>query len=132
MPTLTFEGETHEELVAKVKRWLNSLEGQEELLTPAEAVNATANLYKDALRIMASAAPKPIAESELVKGLTGMGYTVTDATAKAMVDAIDSMSAVTGDRVVKRVQEGSQNRLWEINQAVAKQVLRSLRPKKQA
>ena len=35
MATLSFEGETHGELVVKVRRWLASLEGEEEgHLTP--------------------------------------------------------------------------------------------------
>jgi chemotaxis protein histidine kinase CheA len=128
MPTLSFEGETQAELVTKVRRWLNSLEGEERLLTPAEAIVASADLTKDALKVIASAAPKPVAESEVVKGLTAMGYQVTDATSKAMVDALDSLSNLTGDRVVKRVREGSQSALYEMNQAVAKQVLKSFRP----
>jgi hypothetical protein len=128
MPTLSFEGETQADLVAKVRRWLNSLEGEERLLTPAEAIVAGADLTKDALKVIASAAPRPVAESEVVKGLTAMGYQVTDATSKAMVDALDSLSNITGDRVVKRVREGSQSALFEMNQAVAKQVLKSFRP----
>jgi hypothetical protein len=128
MATLSFEGETHDELVAKVKRWLNSLEGEERLLTPAEAITASADLTKDALKVIASAAPRPVAESEVVKGLTAMGYQVTDATSKAMVDALDSLSSITGDRVVKRLREGSQSAVFEMNQAVAKQLLKSLRP----
>ena len=40
MASLTFEGETHGEIVQKVKRWLQSVERGEEVtkLTPAEAV----------------------------------------------------------------------------------------------
>ena len=75
MPTLSFEGETHGELVVKVRRWLASLEGEEEgHLSRAEAVHQGAELTKEALRIIASAAPQPIAQSEVVKALTGMGY----------------------------------------------------------
>lgn len=128
MATLSFDGETHDELVAKVKRWLNSLEGEERLLTPAEAIVASADLTKDALKVIASAAPRPVAESEVMKGLTAMGYQVTDATSKAMVDALDSLSSITGDSFVKRLREGSQSAVFEMNQAVAKQILKSIRP----
>ena len=39
MPTLTFEGETHGEIVVKVRRWLASLEGDPTgQLSPAEAI----------------------------------------------------------------------------------------------
>jgi hypothetical protein len=125
MATLSFEGETHQELVTKVRRWLHSLEGEEHLLSPTEAVAAGAELTKDALRILASAAPKPVAESELVKGLTSMGYTVTDNTAKAMTDLMDTVSQVS-DGGVKTMRDTQQNLLWEMNAAVAKSVLRTL------
>ena len=106
MPTLSFEGETQAEIVAKVKRWLASLDGEERLLSPAEAVQASAELTKEALRLVASSAPEPVARSELVKGLTSMGYSVTDATTKAMLDSLDGLAQVTGESVVKRVQRG--------------------------
>jgi hypothetical protein len=125
MATLSFEGETHQELVTKVKRWLASLDGEERPLSPSEAVAASAELTKDALRIIASAAPKPVAESELVKSLTAMGYTVTDNTAKAMTDLMDTVSQVS-DGGVKSVKDTQQNLLWEMNSAVAKSVLRGL------
>ena len=34
MPSLSFEGETHDELVRKVRRWLASVEGEDGHLTP--------------------------------------------------------------------------------------------------
>ena len=68
MASLSFEGETHGEIVQKVRRWLASLEGEEEgHLTPAEAIEQGAAVTKEALRIIASAAPEPIAQSEVVK-----------------------------------------------------------------
>ena len=107
MPTLSFEGETHGEIVAKVRRWLSSLEGEEKLRTPAEAIQASGALVKDALGVVASAAPEPIAKSELVKGLTSMGYTVTDATSKALIDSLDGLAQVTGDSFLKRAREAA-------------------------
>jgi hypothetical protein len=130
MATLSFEGETHAEIVAKVKRWLASLEGEEEVLSPAEAIKATANLTKDALRVIASAAPAPIAQSEVVKGLTAMGYQVTDTAASALIDALDAMSEVTGERVVKRARDAGASAVFEMNKAVASQILKGMRPDK--
>ncbi len=130
MANLSFEGETHAEIVAKVKRWLASLDGEEKSLSPAEAITASASLTKDALKIIASSAPGPIGQSEVVKGLTGMGYSITDSTAKAMVDALDSLSAITGESLVKRMRDNSASAVFEMNQAMAKQVLKGLRPKK--
>ena len=129
MPTLSFEGETHGEIVAKVRRWLSSLEGEEKLRTPAEAIEASAALVKDALGVVASAAPEPIAKSELVKGLTALGYTVTDATSKALIDSLDGLAQVTGDSVLKRAREASSSALFEMNTQMAKQVLKALRRK---
>jgi hypothetical protein len=125
--TLSFEGETHTEIVAQVKRWLASLEGEEEVLTPSQAIARGAELTKDALRVIASAAPAPVAQSEVVKALTAMGYQVTDTTAKVMVDALDAVSNVTGDQVVKRVQKAGTAAMFEMSRAVAEQFLNASR-----
>lgn len=128
MPELTFEGETHGELVVKVRRWLSSVEGQEVTgLTAVEAVNQGAELTKEALRIIASAAPEPVAQSELVKALTNAGYKATDTTKQAMHDGLDSLEEVTGGSVVKMVQDTSKSVVYQMNTAVARQILKSLR-----
>jgi hypothetical protein len=129
MATLSFEAETHPELVAKVRRWLASVDGTVVDRGPAEVVEASAELTKEALRIVASAAPGPVAESEVVKGLTALGYQAADASSKAVVDALDALSAVTGGSVVKRARDAAQSAVWEMNAQVAKQVLKSLAPK---
>ncbi len=129
MPTLSFEGETHAEIVAKVKRWLASLEGEERPLSPTDAIAASAELTKDALRIVASVAPAPIAQSEVVKGLTALGYQATDATSRAAIDALDALSRVTGGSLVKQARDATANAVYEMNAQMAKQVLKSLRPK---
>ncbi|HKY15503.1 MAG TPA: hypothetical protein VJM33_11315 [Microthrixaceae bacterium] len=128
MPTLSFDGETHGEIVVKVRRWLASLENNEEsLLTPVEAINQGAELTKDALRIIASAAPSPIAQSEVMKGLTNMGYKATDATKGAMVSGLDSLEEVTGGSVVRQVSKAGRRAAWEMNSTIARQVLKTLR-----
>jgi hypothetical protein len=109
-----------------VKRWLASLEGEEELRTPAAAISAAAGLTKDALRVIASAAPAPVAQSEVVKGLTAMGYHVTDTASSAVIDALDAMSEVTGDRVLKRVRDVGTSAVFEMNKAVASQILKGM------
>jgi hypothetical protein len=126
MATLSFEGETHGQLLAKVRRWLASVDGEEETRSPAEAISASAELTKDALRIIASAAPGPIAESEVVKGLTALGYQVTDAASKALVNSLDALSRVTSDRMV-RVREQGADAMFEMNKAIASQLLRGWR-----
>ena len=128
MPTLSFDGETHGEIVVKVRRWLASIEGAEEgALTPVEAIAQGAELTKDALRIIASAAPGPVAQSELMKGLTNMGYKATDATKGALVAGLDSIEEATGGSVVKQVSKAGRRAAYEMNATVARQLLKSLR-----
>ncbi len=128
MPSVTFEGETHGEIVVKVRRWLASVDGHEEGgLTAAEAVTQGAELTKDALRIIASAAPEPVAQSDLVKGLTNMGYKATDATRSAVIAGLDSIEEMTGGGVVHQASDVGSKLMWQMNTSMAKQLLRSLR-----
>jgi hypothetical protein len=128
MPELTFEGETHGELVVKVRRWLASVDGQEEsALTAVEAVNQGAELTKEALRIIASAAPEPIAQSDVVKGLTNMGYKVTDATKDAVVSGLDTVEEATGGGVVQQASKAAGKVVYQMNATMARQLMRSLR-----
>ena len=128
MPSVTFQGETHGEIVVKVRRWLASVDGEEESgLTATEAVTQGAELTKDALRIIASAAPEPVAQSDVVKGLTNMGYKATDATRSAVVAGLDSIEEMTGGGVVRQATDVGRKVVWQMNSAVAKQLLRTLR-----
>ena len=128
MPSVTFEGETHGEIVVKVRRWLASVDGEEESgITAAEAVTQGAELTKDALRIIASAAPEPVAQSDLVKGLTNMGYKATDATRSAVISGLDSIEEMTGGGVVQQATDVGRKVVWSMNTTIARQLLRSLR-----
>ncbi len=128
MATLSFEGETHGELVVKVRRWLASVEGEEEgSLSTHEVVDQAAELTKEALRIIASSAPEPVAQSEVVKAITSAGYKATDATRQAIVDGLDSVEEVTGGSVVKLARDTSKTVVYQMNTAVARQILKSLR-----
>jgi len=130
MASLTFEGETHGEIVQKVRRWLASLEGEEEgHLTPVEAIEQGAELTKEALRIIASAAPEPVAQSEVVKSLTGAGYKLTDSVKKGLIDGLDSVGEVTGGGVLKTARDARKSVVYEMNSQVARQILKALRPR---
>ncbi len=128
MATLSFEGETHDEIVLKVKRWLASLEGAEEAhLTPVEAVERGAELTKEALRVVAAAAPGPIADSDLLRSLTSAGYKATDQTKEAVIAGLDTLAELTGGSLVKRVEGATRAAVYEMNAQIAKQVLRALK-----
>jgi hypothetical protein len=127
VPTLSFEGETHDEIVRKVRRWLQSLDGNQEHLALPEAVERASELTKDALTIVAAAAPGPVARSEIVKSLTRMGYDVTDSTKRAVISGLDALSDATEGGVVKRIERARNSVVYEMNVAIAKQILRSLR-----
>lgn len=128
MPTLSFEGETHGEILVKVRRWLASVEGTEQAnVSTVDAINQGAEVTKEALRIIATAAPEPIAQSDVVKGLTNMGYKVTDVTKDALVSGLDSIEETTGGSVVRQVSKAAGKVVYEMNSTMARQLLRSLR-----
>ena len=130
MATLSFEGESHGEIVQKVRRWLASLEGEEEgELSVVDAITQGAELTKDALRIIASAAPGPVAQSEVVKALTGLGYKATDATKAALIDGLDSVEELTGGSVVKAARDARKSAVYQMNSTIARQLLKSLKPR---
>jgi len=127
MPKLIFEGDTQQELVTQVRQWLISLEADSDgAISVSQAIEQGAGLTKDAMRIIASAAPKPIAQNDVVKQLTGMGYKVTDATSKALIDGLDAVDEVTGGGVVRSVSEKGRTAAFQMNAAVAKQILKAL------
>jgi len=124
---LSFEGETHGEIVVKVRRWLASLDGVEGDISVHEAIQQGAELTKDALRIIASAAPGPVAQSDVVKGLTSMGYKATDATKQALIEGLDSVEEITGGSVVKAARDASRSAVYQMNATVARQLLKALK-----
>ena len=127
MASLSFEGETHDEIVQKVKRWLASVEGRsDDLLTTADAVAQGAELTKDALRVIASAAPGPVAQSDVVKALTTMGYQATDATRDAVLAGLDALETATDGGLVKKVSGAGSKAMYEMNAAVARQLFRTV------
>ena len=130
MPSVTFEGETHGEIVQKVRRWLASIEGAEEGdVSVVEAISRGAELTKDALRIVASAAPGPIAQSEVVKALTDIGYAATDTTKQVLIDGLDSVERLTGGAIVKAARDTTKSAVYQMNAVVARQILEQLKPR---
>lgn len=128
MPTLSFEGETQQELVQKVRRWLASVDGARDGadLSPTEVISQGAELTKEALRLVAQAAPAPVAESDLVKQLTKMGYQATDATKDALLEGLESLDALTGGSLLTAATEAGRKTAFQMSEAVARQILRNL------
>jgi hypothetical protein len=126
MPKLIFEGATQQDLLQQVREWLVSLESDDDgAITVAQAIEQGAGLTKEAMRIIAAAAPKPIAQNEMVKQLTGMGFKVTDATSKRLIEGLGAVDEVTGGGVVKQVTEKGRTAAFQMNAAVAKQILKA-------
>lgn len=129
MPTLSFDGETQQELVQKVRRWLASVESGgrgDETLSPTDVISQGAELTKEALRLIAQAAPAPVAESDLVKQLTKLGYKATEQTKQAMLEGLGSLEALTGGSLVNAATEAGRKTAYQMSEAVARQILRNL------
>ncbi|MGI8793868.1 MAG: hypothetical protein ACR2H3_11960 [Acidimicrobiales bacterium] len=77
--------------------------------------------------MIAHSAPGPIARSEVFKALTRMGYDLTDATKKAVISGLDTM-ADTEEGVIDRASGARKAVVYEMNAAVARQLLKALRP----
>lgn len=117
VPELRFTARTHTELVRQVREWLASAERER---TMSDVVTDSADLTKDALRILASAAPGAMSESELVRSLVSLGYRITDTTRDTLVAGLDALGAVSDPRVTATAA-----RAYKLNTSVAK-VVRSL------
>ena len=68
-----------------------------------------------------------MAQSEVVKALTNAGYKATDATRRRSLDGLDSVEEVTGGSVVKLARDASKSAVYQMNTAMARQILKSLR-----
>ncbi len=125
---MNFEGETHAEIVSKVRRWLASVDGETSAnLSMTQVVEQSAELTKNALRVIAGAAPGPLAQSDVVRALTEMGYSATDTTKKAVIDGLDSVDRLTGGSVVSKLKDAGANVAYAMNAQVAKSVLETLK-----
>lgn len=125
MPTLCFDGETHDEIVHKVRRWLASAEAPPTHLGPAEVVERASDLTKDALSVIAAAAPTPIAHSDVVERLVSMGYEATDQTKHAVLGGLNAVSELSGGRLVRRLEGAGRTVTYQMGTAAARQVLKA-------
>jgi len=122
--TVTFEGESHNDVVRQVRDWLTTVQQEEGHLTPAEAIEQGGELTKEALRIIAAAAPEPIARNDLVRRLTDMGYRATEATTARLVEGLARVEELTDGALVKEARETGRSAVYEMNTGIAKQLLK--------
>ena len=130
MATLSFEGETHDEIVEKVRRWLASAERPPLVGAVAEAVAAASDVTRDALTVIAEAAPGPVARSDLVKALVKLGHESNEATKRSTLAALDALSEASDGTLLKRIERARNSVVYEMNSAVARQLLGALGPRR--
>lgn len=104
-----------------------SVDGHHESATNAhDVIGASAELTKDALSVIAKAAPSPIADSDVVKALVTMGYRATDNTRDAALAGLDAIETATGGSVVRKVSKSGGQALFEMNTQLAKAILKGM------
>jgi len=123
MPELKFSARTHPELVRQVREWLATSEGERSM---SDVITESSELTKDALRIIAAAAPAPVAESELVKTLTKLGYRATDLTRATLVAGLDSVNGANDGLMMKTAKKAGKTMLFTMTPRAAKQMRRLL------
>ena len=74
-----------------------------------------------------AASPEPVGHSEIVKGLTHMGYQATDQATHAAVSGLNAVSELSGGKLLKRVGHTGRNLEYQMEARVARQVLGALR-----
>ncbi len=67
-----------------------------------------------------------MAQNELVKGLTDLGYRATDASKQAVLEGLGNLERLSGGAVVRRVSQRAGEVVYEMNTGVAKGLLKSL------
>jgi hypothetical protein len=123
MPELKFSARTHPELVRQVREWLATAAGER---TMADVITESSELTKDALRIIAAAAPAPVAESDLMKTLTNLGYRATDMTRATLVAGLDTVRGVDDGLVVQTAKKAGKTMLFMMTPRAAKQARKLL------
>ena len=131
MATVTFEAETLGELIRKMRSWIGEAESGTGPGGIAGAVEktteASSELAKAAIELVANAAPEPISSSEIFKRLTSLGFELSDTAQKTIVSTLDSLVQDGGDEgIIERVDKARDAAIYEMSQAVARGVLRVL------
>lgn len=111
-----------------MRRWLASAEAPADHLGAMEVVERASELTKDALSVIATAAPEPIAHNEVVIGLTRLGYEATDQTRRAVQSGLSAVAELSDGRLFKRIEDARRAVTYEMGTTMARQVLRAIRP----
>ena len=130
MATVSFEAETPEELLRKMRAWIRNADdmakGHNNVAGAAEkTAEATGDLVKAAIGLIAKAAPEPVSSSELFKRLTSLGYEVTDSAKKTVTSTLDALGKENDEAgLLDKVDRARDAALYEMSQAVARGVIK--------
>ena len=130
MATVTFEAETLDELTRKMRSWLRSTESSMRHTNPISDVmektsQATSDLARAAIELVAKAAPEPVSSSEIFRILTSLGFEISDSAKRTVTSTLDALSSVDSqDGLMEKVDKAREAALYEMSQAVARGVLR--------
>ena len=130
MATVTFEAETLDELIRKMRAWVKSADEMAARPTDiatamGKTTAATTDLAKAAIELIAKAAPEPVSSSEIFKRLTALGYEVTETAQKTVTSTLDALSNSEDEGgLLDKVDKARDAALYEMSQAAARGVLR--------
>ncbi|CAG4932492.1 MULTISPECIES: hypothetical protein [Acidithrix] len=130
MASVTFEAETLEELVSKMKLWIHSADQMSKRSSDlsgamGSATEVTSELAKAAIELIARSAPEPVSSSEIFKRLTSLGFEVTETAKRTVTSTLDALSETEGDEgIMDKVDKARDAAIYEMSQAVARGVLK--------
>ena len=130
MATVTFEAESLEELIKKMRAWIKSADSMSKPTTPLsdaleKTTEATSDLARAAIALVAKAAPEPLSNTDIFRILTSLGFEVSDTAKRTVTSTLDALSGGDGqDGIMEKVDKARDAALYEMSQAVARGVLK--------
>ena len=115
--------------MSKVKKWLASQAGDERL-SATDAVTATADITKEALRVDRGCGTGADRGERAGEGADGHGLQGHGRDPRRDDPVLERVSTVTGGGLLKPVSDAQAAAMWEMNQQVVKQVLKGLSRKR--
>ena len=113
-----------------MRTWLASAERPPLVGAVADAVSSASDITRDALTVIAEAAPESVARNDLVKALVKLGHDSNEAAKRSTLAALDALSEASDGTLLKRVERARNSVVYEMNAAVARQMLGTLNPRR--